>query len=76
MNIEKLRLLIAEELGLSVEDVTLDSPLTDLGDSLDIAALILDIEAEMQVEISDDDLHKLFTVRDVANYVDSHSIVQ
>lgn len=43
---------------------------TDLGaDSLDMVELILKFEEEFSIEISDDDVEKLTSVKDVIDYI-------
>jgi acyl carrier protein len=61
---------IASSLG--IEKVEPSEKLVDLGDSMDIAQLVLDLESEYNIEVPDDDLRHLFTVQDVTNYVNSH----
>jgi acyl carrier protein len=68
---ERVREEIADELGIGKDSIEMDSRLTELGaDSLDKAALVLDLEQEFGIEVPDDDARKLFTVRDVVRYIE------
>jgi acyl carrier protein len=45
----------------------------DLGaDSLDLVELIMSMEEEFDVEISDEDAEKIATVKDAFDYVEAH----
>ena len=45
----------------------------DLGaDSLDLVELIMTMEEEFEMDISDDDAEKLVTVKDVIDYINAH----
>lgn len=68
---EKVKELIAEQLGIEEEEITLESSFVDdLGaDSLDIVELIMAIEEEFGIEIPDEDAEKLTTVNDAVTYV-------
>jgi acyl carrier protein len=68
---EKVKEIIAEQLGLEKDDVQLDASfIDDLGaDSLDIVEMIMTIEDEYDVEISDDDAEKIATVQDAINFI-------
>jgi acyl carrier protein len=73
-NVEgKVRQIICEQLGVNEADVTLDASfIEDLGaDSLDIVELVMALEEEYDMEISDDEAEKIRTVQDVVNYIES-----
>lgn len=72
---QKVVALIAEQLGMSVDLVTLDSHfIEDLGaDSLDLVELIMSMEDEFGVEIADEDAEKILKVSDAVNYVIKNS---
>lgn len=75
MSFENLQELISEALGVSNQDVTMDSDLVaDLGaDSLDAAELIMAIEDRFQLEISDEDAQKLKNVGEIWEYIKQKS---
>ena len=66
--------IIVEQLGVSEEEVTIEASfIDDLGaDSLDLVELIMAMEEEFGVEISDEDAEKIQTVQDVVNYINEH----
>ena len=70
-NSEKVRDIIANELGVEREKLT-DSAsfIDDLGaDSLDIVELVMEFEKEFNIEIPDEDAEKLRTVGDALAYL-------
>jgi len=75
MNFEKVKNLIAKELNLKVEDIKLESKLSeDLGaDSLDAVELIMAIEEEFDVQVSDEAAQNIRKVSDIVDYLDSLS---
>jgi len=67
----KIKKIIAEQLGISFEEVKPDASFTDdLGsDSLDSVELIMALEEEFNVEIPDEEAEKIKTVSQVIEYV-------
>lgn len=73
MNVmEQITEILAESFGLSPDEIQADSRLeADLGiNSLELAELALRCDEEFGVEIEDEDIHRLITVGDVANYIE------
>lgn len=70
---EKVRGIVADQLGVDAEEVKEDSTFVDdLGaDSLDIVELIMRFEDEFGVEIPDEQAEKIKTVSDIVKYIDS-----
>ena len=70
----KLKPIIAEQLGVDEADVTPEASFTeDLNaDSLDLVELIMSLEEEFNLEISDEDAEKIHTVGDALEYVQEH----
>jgi acyl carrier protein len=68
---EQVKKIIAEQLGVKLEQVTDDSNLTsDLGaDSLDTVELIMNLEEILEIEIPDDESEQLKTVKEVIEFV-------
>ena len=69
--LEKTKDIIADQLGVSEDEVTLEASFKeDLdADSLDLFELVMALEEEYDVEIPSDDLAELNTVGDVINYL-------
>lgn len=65
--------VIAEQLGVDVDEVTVDKSIVeDLGaDSLDVVELVMAFEEEFDFEIPDEDAEKLSTVGDAIKYVEA-----
>jgi acyl carrier protein len=75
MNIEeKVKGIIVEQLGVEENEVTPTASFADdLGaDSLDQVELVMALEEEFKLEISDEDAEKIKTVQDAVNYINSN----
>ena len=68
---EKVKQIVAEQLGVDEGQVTeTASFMDDLGaDSLDTVELVMALEEEFDIEISDEDAEKIQTVKDAISYV-------
>ena len=68
---ERVRSLIAEQLGVEPGEMRPDAGiLDDLGaDSLDVVEMVMAIEEAFDIEINDDDAEAMRTVGDVEAYV-------
>ena len=75
MNIEeKVRNIIVEQLGVSVDEVVPEASFVDdLGaDSLDLVELVMVLEEEFGKEIPDEDAEKIQTVQDAITHIKDH----
>jgi len=68
---ERVKQIVAEQLGVDEDQVTNDASfMDDLGaDSLDTVELVMALEEEFDVEISDEDAEKIQTVQDAVSYI-------
>jgi acyl carrier protein len=71
---DRMKKIIVEQLGVDEADVTpTASFVEDLNaDSLDLVELIMSLEEEFNLEISDEDAEKIHTVNDALEYVQEH----
>jgi acyl carrier protein len=72
---DKVKSIIVEQLGVPAEDVNEGASfIEDLGaDSLDIVELVMALEEEYDIEISDEDAEKILTVGDAVSYITEHT---
>ena len=71
---DRLKKIIVEQLGVDEEEVNLDASFVeDLNaDSLDLVELIMSLEEEFGMEISDEDAEKIQKVSDAVEYIEEH----
>ena len=72
---ERVKQIVAEQLGVDEGQVTNDAAfMDDLGaDSLDTVELVMALEEEFDVEISDEDAEKIQKVQDAVDYISNAS---
>ncbi len=76
MSIEqRVKEIIVEQLGVNEAEVTPEAKFVDdLGaDSLDLVELVMALEEEYNMEISDEDAEKILTVGDAIEYIQAHA---
>lgn len=73
MVLEKVRAILAEQLDIDLEKITEDTDIVgDLGaDSLDVVELMMTLEQEFDLLITDEKVNEFRTVGDVANYIET-----
>ncbi|MBK9185936.1 MAG: acyl carrier protein [Moraxellaceae bacterium] len=75
-NIEdRVKKIVAEQLGVKLEDVKNESSFVDdLGaDSLDTVELVMALEEEFETEIPDEEAEKINTVQAAIDYVTANT---
>ena len=71
----KVKHIIVEQLGVDEDEVKSEASFVDdLGaDSLDVVELVMALEEEFGLEISDEDAEKLSTVKQAIDYIEGHA---
>lgn len=72
---ERIKQIVAEQLGVDEDQVTTEASfMDDLGaDSLDTVELVMALEEEFDIEISDEDAEKIQTVQDAIDYISENA---
>ncbi|KMM38708.1 MULTISPECIES: acyl carrier protein [Bacillales] len=72
--LERVTKIIVDRLGVEESEIKPEASFKDdLGaDSLDVVELVMELEDEFDLEISDEDAEKIVTVGDVIDYINSH----
>lgn len=71
--IDKVKDLIAKQLRIDVAEITDDKEIVkDLGaDSLDVVEMLMSLEEEFNVTVSEEDAINIKTVADIANVIEN-----
>lgn len=71
--LERVTKVVVDRLGVEESEVKLEASFRDdLGaDSLDVVELVMELEDEFDMEISDEDAEKIGTVGDAISYIES-----
>ena len=72
MNIpEKVKQIVADQLELDAANLSLETTFEEIdADSLDIVELVMALEEEFELEISDDEIENIKSVGDVVKYIE------
>jgi acyl carrier protein len=71
---ERLKKIIVDQLGVDESEVTPNASFVDdlNADSLDLVELIMSLEEEFKLQISDEDAEKITTVQEAEDYIEEH----
>ena len=70
----KVKSLIAEQLDIDEEEINPKTTFEDLdADSLDVVELVMALEEEFDLEISDEAVENIKTVADIIGYIEKSS---
>ncbi|MFA9557425.1 acyl carrier protein [Evansella sp. AB-rgal1] len=71
---ERIAKIVSDRLGVDESQIKPEATFKeDLGaDSLDVVELVMELEDEFDLEISDEDAEKIATVGDVVEYIERH----
>lgn len=71
---ERIRDIIADQLEVDAAEITLETRLLEdlKADSLDVVELVMDLEQEFDMEIPDELLPEIHTVKDIIDYIEKH----
>ena len=72
---ERVKGIVAEQLGISIDEINNESSfIDDLGaDSLDTVELVMALEEEFDVEISDEQAENISTVQSAIDYINNNA---
>lgn len=75
MILEKVKVILSQQFDVEEDKITMDTSITDdLGaDSLDVVDLIMSLEDEFEIEISDEDVENIKTVGELVKYIELKS---
>jgi acyl carrier protein len=73
MDLNKIKELVADQLGVDVAELTEETSLKDdlNADSLDLFQIIMSLEEEFGIEIPTEDTESIRTIGDIENYLNS-----
>ena len=71
MELEKIKEVVAEQLGVNAEEIKEETSIKDdlNADSLDLFQIIMALEEEFNIEIPTEDAENIQTIGDIENYI-------
>lgn len=74
MVFDEVKEILADQLDIKIDDINLDSKLSDdLGaDSLDAIDIVMTIEDQYSIEVPDDNIEAMKTVEDIVAFIENN----
>ena len=74
MIVDKIKSILAEQLDVDVEELTLETDIArDLNaDSLDVVEILMSLEDEFGISIPDEAIPQIKTVDDIVNFISTN----
>ncbi len=74
MVFDKVKEIIVEQLSVEEDKVTLEADLMEdlKADSLDVVELVMELEEEFDIEIPDEELKNIRSVKQVVDYIEAN----
>ncbi|MCD8078064.1 MAG: acyl carrier protein [Lachnospiraceae bacterium] len=74
--LDKVKEMLADQLGIDADTIGAEQSLKDdlNADSLDLFEMVTNLEDTYEIEIPTEDLEKMLTVQDVADYLTAKGI--
>ncbi len=70
--LDKIREIISDQLDIELEKITAETTFEEIdADSLDLVELVMALEEEFDIEISDEEIEKIKSVNDVVKHIES-----
>lgn len=75
MDLNKIKEVVAEQLGVEVAELTSETSLKDdlNADSLDLFQIIMSLEEEFGIEIPTEDAESIATIGDIEKYLEKRN---
>jgi len=73
MVFDRVKEIVVQELGVDVDKVTIEATLEDIGaDSLDAVELIMALEEEYDLEISEEEARKFSSLKNIVEFIENN----
>ncbi len=70
MIFEKIRMLISEQMSMDENSIDINARFDELGaDTLDIVELVMAVEQEFDIEIADEEVEKITSIKELVEIV-------
>ncbi len=69
---DKIKNIVADQLEVKIDTLTMETTFEEIdADSLDIVELVMALEEEFELEISDQEIENIKSIGDIVRYIES-----